>query len=79
MHLKPRFFELNGKVHQVKFSVPSADKYKIEVWDAVKKPQGITLKNKTHSLQILHTQTFYIHINKKGVLSLGVVEKKKLV
>lgn len=78
LHLKPRFFELDGKVYQVKFSIPSADKFKIEVRNAVKKPQGITLQNIIHSLQIHQQQTLYIHIDRQGVLSLGVVEKKKL-
>lgn len=78
LHLKPRFFELDGKVYQMKFSIPSADKYKIEVWDAIKRANDIKLGNKTHSLFINNKQTLYININKKGILSFGVVEKKKL-
>lgn len=79
LHLKPRFFELAGKAYQIRFSIPSAEKYKIEVWDVIKKAKEVKLGNKTHSLLINNQQTLYIHINKKGNLSLGVVEKKKLV
>lgn len=78
LHLKPRFFELNGKAYQVKFSIPSTDKYKIEVTDAIKKPQGITLQGKPKSVQLNRMETLFINIDDQGALSLGKVEKKKL-
>lgn len=78
LHLKPRFFELNGKAYQVKFSLPSTTTYKIEVTDALKKPQGITLQGKPKSVLLNRADTLFINIDHQGVLSLGKLEKKKL-
>lgn len=77
LHLKPRVFELDGKAYQVKFSV-AADKYKVEVWDAVKRTEGIRLGNKTHSIWVKPDQNLSFRFNKNGNLSLKVDQKEKL-
>lgn len=79
LHLKPRFFELNGKAYQVKFSLPSITTYKIEVTDAIKKPQGITLQGKSNSVQLNRKEILFINIDSQGALSLSRMEKKKLL
>ncbi|GMU19751.1 MAG: hypothetical protein AMXMBFR12_09430 [Candidatus Babeliales bacterium] len=77
--MRPLFLELNGKAYQVKFSHIKDNTYKVEVWDAVKAAQEITLQNKTHSTKFNLTQIVDIHIKSNGVLFLSVKGKKKLL
>ena len=78
MHLRPRFFELDRKLYQVKFSLVNEDRYKIEVWDAIKKPAGIVLGHKIQSRQLLRSQVLFITITQQGSLSLAIAAKKKM-
>ena len=78
INLEPRFFELGKKVYQVKFSLVNEDRYKIEVWDAIKKPTGIFLGHKIQSKQLLRSQVLFITITQQGSLSLAIAEKKKM-